>query len=1609
MDKSNSKRLRRIHSWSKDAYTLLSQSTPEVDTSKVVTALDLILDKVAREVGRALQDPESHHEIVRELLSVLRHVTAHLHFRSTSLLAAQDFPYWDYMSALLSYVLDLKLGCGQTSPTLELCFHTVQCKHRVWDVVVQSAAITAETLADRMPAVIDKLVAWCPKTFSDPTQFFKFLTAVVIVMKRCDEDDSKSLKRLVLTVEPKFDFPTWFSAQEFDLSVPDSKFRSKKKLLNYLCKSAVTGTELLAACRSLVDPASNRRSTQVAADAEWDEDDKMFAIAAKADTAPTVDTNGEIELALEKTLTRMRACPGRNADTTDCMVDSEIISDSSNPAVDPETFLQTFLNSEYAQSDDAKESVKVNKKRIRKRRRTSQSSPSKKSMDSEMLSESEEGDPRNAASPAKSLRPRKSPMKPHSGKDDSVARLDGEHSRKRRSSCQTDVSERATSSPDRTCKQLSCPDNFEMTTRLRRRKQSPLKSPYGDTHNISTSSLKQDDKSNKKKQFLTSAEPCQPQKEREQQQSTCASERREGSPTKSSSAKSSAVLLAEEVCKTSDFSTNADNAEEVTPPKKPRRARKCSLPADDVESTSVLKTLSADGSPRRKSPTKVSFGGSCLASSLNGDRPRDVSSNSSSRLDSAIPSQSKKLSSAMSDDESEEQPSQRKKRSHSSSTKKSPTKPHSSQIQSTPTSNEGVEEQNMSDDAEVTGRQMGSPRRKSRNPAELVTSDDEDIAVQNEQQRKLSTASSCSTTCIISSSDEGEQHTSLKRFRNWRVKEAPFKRPHKAKKSGVSEVKSDDLNPQKQSPVRGLRRERSPVQPASNSACHTSSDKGDETQVTEETKDESKTPAVSPSKEACTSKGQRRKKTAPQELRHPESQLQEKSPAKSSTAPDSFMEGPKQQQPPGDDPSSDEDRDADVISVNSDSDNDANDAETESIPSSDDSKHGNQTSVTEKAKFSRGSECRKSVSRETDTMDSNSSAALVGSLKLPEDIANDSGTSGSESADLESDEQQDSSKELSFKNAFSGKAGHRKKSSMTPRVSKTGTQAASLDVQQVTQLHTADNEVISARGTANRVTNKPVDDVVVPDSQECALQSKGASFKNSSAGSEKLADTSSSDEVIPETQDLGMETEQLADEGMLLSQASNCLDGLTQKPSFAECNSSDESGLDENVVAEQRNKMSTPAVLKTPVRETSHSPQLRPRSSRQSAIKARSKLTRTPDKEHGSSPEKQLGKPRRIITSDDDSDTDPDFNLGKKKTVIGFKPRTPTLGLSHVEKSQQSKGRKSGDETEGSQGSRRPSKLSLSQKRNSQASQDHTTDPVLDLTTPKRMIGNLSAALRKRLRDVSALTPPQTVEQQAMETLPSCTSTCEVAETKIEGANSDSENDFNMAASPKAKYPLSGTSVHRTPLQVAKAQKSMETVVRDSRRGSPTKVADKQRTEGAKCPSKLHLSPARLASNISQDTTQPMEVGSSSLGFQSPSSELPLNIEAIIDSLALNNDEVMSQTPGLSSSLEKSCCYCSGSRKETQTSEIGTMTDASYAEEASMSQASTSGRRTRRDSTRRSEPRTSANKRTKGKRKSALFSQTSTATPPRTTTERKVVTSHYNLRASLSVPRRLKY
>ncbi|KAG0443370.1 hypothetical protein HPB47_015002, partial [Ixodes persulcatus] len=202
--------------------------------------------------------------------------------------------------------------------------------------------------------------------------------------------------------------------------------------------------------------------------------------------------------------------------------------------------------------------------------------------------------------------------------------------------------------------------------------------------------------------------------------------------------------------------------------------------------------------------------------------------------------------------------------------------------------------------------------------------------------------------------------------------------------------------------------------------------------------------------------------------------------------------------------------------------------------------------------------------------------------------------------------------------------------------------------------------------------------------------------------------------------------------------------------------------------------------------------------------------------------------------------------------------------------------------------------------------------------------------------------PSQTTKRQATKSLPSSTPTCKITEANVESSKNDSENDFTVAVSAKACHlkaeeKQSRTSVCQKPSPAAVTRKFAEKITGGLHKDSSTRATGKQRTEDAGRSSRSLPSSTRLA-NVSQDATQPKEAGSSSASLQSPSSESEFSVGALIDSLSMDNDNVVSQTPRLSDSLQKSCCYCSGTKK-TRTSEIGTMTDVFFGE-ASASQAS---------------------------------------------------------------------
>lgn len=380
MSERNARTISRIRSWSECAFKALARSTCEEDCDNVSAVLHSILQSVAFETKVALLDSEKNTEVVSQILAVLRNVMLHLHARSTTLTCAQDFDYWDYMCALLSYTLDLKLNCHRKALLLEMCFYTCSDKHRVWDVIVQSAAIGSKAVVTQMPPVIERLVAWCTKRCADPCLYFKFVVTVAIVMKQCSVDNAewKSLKRAIRTVEPQFDFPGWFSLQKFADRVPVDKRATKKKLVNYLCKGQLNQKDLLAMCSTL--PGSTPRCL-----VQGLVEEDMFVIEEQEKETTSLIETEELQLALDRTLTKLSRTSG-NAETTDNMIDSEIISDSSNPAVDPEVFLRKFLNHGSTKPADGD----TPKKQIRKRSRKGSTTSPLKSVAAELSSSSEE-------------------------------------------------------------------------------------------------------------------------------------------------------------------------------------------------------------------------------------------------------------------------------------------------------------------------------------------------------------------------------------------------------------------------------------------------------------------------------------------------------------------------------------------------------------------------------------------------------------------------------------------------------------------------------------------------------------------------------------------------------------------------------------------------------------------------------------------------------------------------------------------------------------------------------------------------------------------------------------------------------------------------------------------------------------------------------------------------------------------------------------------------------------------------------------------------------------------------------------------------------------------
>ncbi|XP_064476490.1 uncharacterized protein LOC135390640 [Ornithodoros turicata] len=337
-----------------EALDSLSKVLCEEDTS-LAAALHVILDRVAPEVQRIIAGKNSVNAV--SLANLVKDILIHLHLRQTSLTRSSTFKYWDYVSALLSILLDLKLLLVHVSESrkelrravLDLCFHLNFNRHQVWDAIVHARCMKKKFLTQYLPEVIEKLGSWCRQKCDDPTLYFKFVVVVssIAKCKKVDDDQRKRLKKALASFETKFDFREWFFCQSFSNVVPPETCPTAKKLLKLFFEGNLTRHQLHSMCASLQSVAA------INADL-WRDDSDMFFIDNRRESVST-DATSSMD-ALEGSLKSLETPDDDSNSLIDDIVDSETVSSSSELAEDPVVFLESYLlNTQAAEKQTTSE------------------------------------------------------------------------------------------------------------------------------------------------------------------------------------------------------------------------------------------------------------------------------------------------------------------------------------------------------------------------------------------------------------------------------------------------------------------------------------------------------------------------------------------------------------------------------------------------------------------------------------------------------------------------------------------------------------------------------------------------------------------------------------------------------------------------------------------------------------------------------------------------------------------------------------------------------------------------------------------------------------------------------------------------------------------------------------------------------------------------------------------------------------------------------------------------------------------------------------------------------------------------------------------------------
>ncbi|KAH6941514.1 hypothetical protein HPB50_019245 [Hyalomma asiaticum] len=352
------KAAKRLIKWRDSAQRQLSAASCSEDLS---SALQFVLRNAAKALRAVLRSNDDVDRLSRDLNDVLCHVSSHLYVRSRDLLAGDcwsRFDYWEHQCAVLSYLLDLSLVREDPAAITKICFVLSKNKHMVWDVLVQTSAISSasEPQLSKLLELFRRFSAYCPRTCSSAELYLKFVVCAACLAKRLPGRGWKTVKSVVLSIEPvEFDFVEWFGSQPALIAlVSESGVPAyRAKLIARLCKGTSEPAELLEACRrTLANSGGGCGGIRKTCDAEAAAEVDMFAIADEVPEREENTTIAEVkdeqlQEILDSTLSRIRSTIATPY-ASDAEPNSEINSTASNSPLNTKAFLDRLIRCSVA-------------------------------------------------------------------------------------------------------------------------------------------------------------------------------------------------------------------------------------------------------------------------------------------------------------------------------------------------------------------------------------------------------------------------------------------------------------------------------------------------------------------------------------------------------------------------------------------------------------------------------------------------------------------------------------------------------------------------------------------------------------------------------------------------------------------------------------------------------------------------------------------------------------------------------------------------------------------------------------------------------------------------------------------------------------------------------------------------------------------------------------------------------------------------------------------------------------------------------------------------------------------------------------------------------------